>query len=61
MRVAKHRSGGHVVTDRHQYIRCVIGDKKIRPIRWDTSGANPMGWKYVLNPTQGDDTQQGCV
>jgi len=28
-------------------LQCLIGEKKMKSVRWDTSGANPMGWKYI--------------
>ena len=39
----------------------IIGAKKIQAVSKNTSRANPMGFKYVINPTQGVDILQACV
>jgi len=31
----------------HAGSQALIGEKKMKSVRWDTSGANPMGWKYI--------------
>ena len=49
----------------------VKGEKKIKPVRWNTSGATPTGaveqkvWRCTprsaVNLTQGVDIQHGCA
>lgn len=37
------------------------GEKRIEPVRRNTSGTNPTGLQYGINLTQGDDIRSGCV